>query len=230
MPVEPEISGVDLVLVGSFNPAIFTPDWFESYGLLPGAAESVENAVVAPELARFGYDWLHLQVSPTRFQASTAQAPLVRVPDLVARVFQEQLFHTPILAIGINREVHMRVGTAGEAELVWENLAPLEVWGGEEALATGGTRAGITSLAVARRAPEGRPRDDRINVTVEPSVRLSPYGIYIRVNDHYTVEGDPLDSAKRAADLLVKEFDSSVRHSDEIIDRTMSLATQPEES
>ena len=34
MRIEPEISGVQVVLVGDFNPAIFTPAWFALYRLL----------------------------------------------------------------------------------------------------------------------------------------------------------------------------------------------------
>ena len=35
MRIEPEISDVSVVLLGDFNPAIFTPAWFALHGLLP---------------------------------------------------------------------------------------------------------------------------------------------------------------------------------------------------
>ena len=35
MRIDPEISGVGIVVLGSFNPAIFTPAWFALHGLLP---------------------------------------------------------------------------------------------------------------------------------------------------------------------------------------------------
>ena len=35
MRIEPEISGVSVVLLGDFNPAIFTPAWFALHDLLP---------------------------------------------------------------------------------------------------------------------------------------------------------------------------------------------------
>ena len=35
MRIEPEISGVAVVLLGDFNPAIFTPAWFAMHELLP---------------------------------------------------------------------------------------------------------------------------------------------------------------------------------------------------
>ena len=40
MRIEPEISGVQIVLVGDFNPAIFTPAWFALYRLLPESVAS----------------------------------------------------------------------------------------------------------------------------------------------------------------------------------------------
>ena len=43
MRIEPEISGVGVVLLGDFNPAIFTPAWFALHGLLPeSAADNAE--------------------------------------------------------------------------------------------------------------------------------------------------------------------------------------------
>ena len=39
MRITPEISGVNIILVGKFNPAIFTPAWFTLHGLLPKGAE-----------------------------------------------------------------------------------------------------------------------------------------------------------------------------------------------
>ena len=34
MRIEPETSGVSVVVLGTFNPAIFTPAWFELHGVL----------------------------------------------------------------------------------------------------------------------------------------------------------------------------------------------------
>lgn len=61
MRIQPEIDEVGVVLVGSLNPAIFTPAWFALHGLLPeSAAESAELEVAHPQLTRFSTDWLRL--------------------------------------------------------------------------------------------------------------------------------------------------------------------------
>ena len=46
MRIEPEIDGVSVILVGSFNPAIFTSAWFALHGLLlEPIADSADLAV-----------------------------------------------------------------------------------------------------------------------------------------------------------------------------------------
>ena len=64
MRISPEISGTSIVLVGSFNPAIFTPAWFELHGLLPeGASEIADVDVVHPQATSFTAEWLILNVT-----------------------------------------------------------------------------------------------------------------------------------------------------------------------
>lgn len=52
MWIEPEISGSSIVLLGDFNPAIFSPSWFAKYGIVSqSAADEAETTVIHPELA-----------------------------------------------------------------------------------------------------------------------------------------------------------------------------------
>ena len=113
MRIEPEISGAAVVLLGDFNPAILTPAWFAMHELLPKAAAENANLEVAHRQATvFSTEWLNIQVTTDRFMADTQQAPHVRVRDLVVRAFNEHLHHTPVKALGINRNVHFRVGSS----------------------------------------------------------------------------------------------------------------------
>ena len=52
MRIEPEITGVSLVLLGDFNPPIFTPSWFGWQGLLS------ENMVDDAELEIDAVDFI----------------------------------------------------------------------------------------------------------------------------------------------------------------------------
>ena len=90
MRIDPEIAGVSIVLLGNFNPAIFTPAWFVLQGLLPeGTIDTAEINIVHADVTQFNTDWLSLNVTSDRFQVDTLQAPVVRLRDMAIRVFKE---------------------------------------------------------------------------------------------------------------------------------------------
>ena len=229
MRITPEMDTVSVVVIGHFNPAIFTPAWFALHELLPQrAATSAELNLAHPEITQFQSDWLNLQVTRDRFVAQTTQAPYIRVSDLAVRVFKDHLSHTPLRAFGINREVHFCVLTAAERDRIGRALAPVEPWGtwGQQ-LGTSGEQGGMTSLTMTQVAIEGRPAGDHINVAVEPSKRVGDgvVGVYVRVNDHYAAdETVGSDFSVKLMETLEKDFDSSLGRGENIIDHIMSLA------
>ena len=113
MRIEPEISGVAIVLRGSFNPSIFQPLWFARHELITDdAAASANIHVVHPEVTSFEIDpEFTFNVDRDRLVVSRAIAPLVTASDLLCRIFGDLLPHTPISSIGINRQVHFNVGS-----------------------------------------------------------------------------------------------------------------------
>lgn len=233
MRIEPEISGVNVVLLGDFNPAIFTPAWFALHGLLPESiADSAELHVAHQQVTEFVADWLRLQVAVESFFVETLQAPHIRLRDLVVRIFKEHLYHTPIRAFGINRNIHFRVQDLAERDRIGRTLAPVEPWGtwGQD-LGLDGKQGGMTSLTMTQVNPEGRPNGGQINVTVEPSHRIGEgrTGVYVRVNDHYAIDHTNLGTAERLMELFENSFDTSLERSNGIIDRIMSLAKTKEE-
>ena len=233
MRIAPQISHVGIVVLGAFNPAIFTPAWFVLHDLLPPEIESSADVqVVHQQVASFAADWLTLQATQDRFSVSTTRAPHVRLCDLVQRIFKELLPHTPLKAFGINRDVHFPVQSMAELDRIGRVLAPVQHWGvcGQN-LGFDGPHGGMTSLTMSQLRPEGRQAGDKIQVTVEPSKRMSSgFGVYVGVNDHYTI-GDTAASGTSAqlVKLLADTFETSLSRSEEIIDHIMSLATDPEE-
>ena len=232
MRIEPEIGGADVIVLGAFNPALFTPAWFVLHGLLPErAADGAEVELIHPQVTKFTFDWLHLQVRAEYFSAETSQAPHVRVRDLVVRVFRERLPHPPLKGFGINRYVHFPVRSPAERDRIIRTLAPVEPWGRWGlALGPDGDHGGMTSLTMSQLDPPGRTAGDRINVTMEPSTRIEDprLGVYVCVNDHYSIdETDPTTSA-RSIGILEENFDASLKRSDDIIDHVMSLAEEQE--
>jgi len=229
MRIEPEMSGVSIVLLGSFNPAIFSPAWFAMHEILPqSAAEEAEVQVLHAQLSVFSTEWLQLQVPPNRFRAATQQAPHVRVRDLVVRVFKEHLSHTPVNMFGINREVHFPAPSPAARDRAGRLLAPVEPWGEiAETLQLDGEYGGMTSVTMTQFRPKGRPPGGQISVMVKPSVRIDGgrSSIYVHVNDHY-VAGDVTPNGRaKLFGFLEEDFESSIRRADAIIDHVMSLAT-----
>ena len=227
MRIEPEISGVVIVMVGRFNPAIFTPAWFALHGLLPEkVAESAKLQVAHNQVTSFSADWLTLQATTERFSAETEQSPCVRLRDLVTRVFKEYLPHTPAMQLGINRWVHFKVKSGSERVRIGRILAPVQPWGQwGERIEQGSEPGGLRSLTMTQIAPGERAATDRINVTVEPSTRIAEgrLGIFVSVNDHFEIDATAPGSAERLMKLLDREFDASLKHSEAIIDEIMSL-------
>ena len=64
----PEIDGAAIVILGSFNPAIFHPLWFKKQGLLRDEeAETAELDVTHPDLSAFHFEGFRLEVVKERF-------------------------------------------------------------------------------------------------------------------------------------------------------------------
>ncbi len=228
MRIAPEISGVSLVLIGNFNPSIFTPGWFGWQDLLPkGTVDAAELQIAQPQITAFRAAWLDLQVVPDRFSINSAQPPFVRIQDLAIRVFREQLPHTPLRSMGINRQVHFQVGSLEERDRLGRLLAPTEPWGdwGRQ-LEPDGNHGGMTSLTMSQVNLKDRSPNGRINVTVGPSseVGQGETGVFVGVNDHYAIE-DPSSrtATSEIISTLEKSFDESLRRAEQIIDHVMSL-------
>ena len=229
MRIEPEISGVTVVLLGDFNPAIFTPAWFALHRLLPESVVTNADLKVAHrQMTSFDADWLNLEVEVERFVASTSLAPYVRLQDLIVRVFKDHLFHTPVRAFGINRKIHFQVRSLAARDQVGRTLAPVEPWGpwGHD-LGLNNEHGGMTSLKMSQFNPEGRPSGGQINVTVEPSKRIGEgrFGVYVSVNDHYAIQNAESGTAEQTMRLFDENFETSLGRSEGIIDHVMSLAT-----
>jgi hypothetical protein len=183
---KPDEDAAVVVLVGSFNPAIFQPAWFASKELIrESEAAGVENLVVGNEVAQFRADWLSITVTRQRFQvmaSDPAHHPLLR--DLVLGTFH-LLEHTPITRLGINRAMHFRFPDATSWHAFGDFVMPKPPWNGIL------EKPGLRSLFVESTRKDGLL--GRIFVRVEPSQKL-PESAYIEVTD------DVLPSTDEASD------------------------------
>ena len=232
MRIQPQSEGVSIVLVGNFNPSIFTPAWFGLNNLLSASQVSSADLKLAHrDFTEFSLDWLHVTVTMERFTAETTQAPYIRVHDLVFRTFNELLNHTPLRALGINQIIHFPVKGKNELDRIGRKLAPLEpwgTWGGK--LNTVEEFGGLSSLTMSQMALKERPVDDQLNVKVEPSQRIKQsggYGVFVEVNDHYTAGNvENAAASKTLMNKLNDFFEESLSRSNILIDQLMSLSNE----
>ena len=225
---EPVISGVSVVLVGDFAPAIFTPAWFALNGLLPKkVADSANLQIAHKQMTVFEADWLNIRVEPERFIAETLQSPNIRLCDFVLNVFKKHLDHTPLKAFGINRNIHFCVRFPDEREQIGRTLAPVKPWGDwASKIGFNSRQGGLLSLTMSPPKSDERLSDGRISVKVEPSSKVGDeiLGVFVNVNNHYENDNTNSGETKPLLKLLEDNFESSIELSDGIIDHVMSLA------
>jgi hypothetical protein len=127
--VEPDRQSFAIVVLGDFNPSIFQPMWFSANELLPEEeAREAEISVIHKAIASFSVGKLQIQVDESRLGLTTvesSQGPILR--DLAIGTLSI-LEHTPLKAIGINRDMVFQC----ESEEVWHaighHMAPKSDW------------------------------------------------------------------------------------------------------
>ena len=187
-----QIQGTSIVLRGSFNPAIFHPSWFASNGLIRRQeAEAAKVEIVHPKVAVFSAEWLQVNIAEDRFQVATTQEPFYEaLRDLVSGVL-DLLSHTPLSAMGLNRDFHYGLQSEAAWHGVGHRLAPKQDW--EDVL----EEPGMSSLTMQGKRPDHL--EGYIRVKVEPSAQVK-YGVYVNVNDHYQLKsGDETSAGTREA-------------------------------
>jgi hypothetical protein len=211
-----ELSGVTVVAVGAFNPAIFQPRWLVDNELLAetDAEAAQEQLVITPQLTVFTGGWLSLQVTRDQAVFSTVEeARELDLRDLVKNIF-ELLPYTPLRAIGINADSHFRVASEeawhelGDTVLPKDRWEPLFAAEDQEWLKRPGDKvSGLRSMTVESWRPNRR---DYVRVQVEPSTRITPNGVYVGVNSHYqlTYEDEHGDGLKGAG-VVTEKWDEA---------------------
>jgi hypothetical protein len=224
MMIEPKSSDVAVVLLGSFNPAIINPDWLVLNEVIGKTqAEAREIGLITPQWSEFRVSTYQYQVTPQRFQVILESAPYIELQDAVTKIFQELLPHTPVQQFGVNRSVHLSVGSEENRNTIGRKLAPPEPWGEwskEWKDRPPPNRAGMIHLAVQESFPDD-PHDRRVTATVQPSLLIADNtGIFVTINDNYVLMEK---TGFAAASLLTEMFESSVQRSEWIIDQIMRL-------
>jgi hypothetical protein len=176
----PDRESFAIVALGDFNPAIFQPLWFSLNGLMPEEeTKSAEISIIHKQLASFVMGKIQVQVDDSRLAFTTfesPQLPLLRDLTLGTLTILE---HSPLRAIGLNRDMLFTVDSKEAWHAVGDRLVPKGDW--KQFL----TRPGMRQVAV-----EGKRDDcqaDQLNIRIQPSADRE---FLIAVNQHYRLETD----------------------------------------
>jgi len=209
--------GVNIVIRGQFNPAIFHPAWFQAQKLVRGQeAEAAKVEVIQQNAAIFAMEWLQVQIVSDRFQVGTTQEAFYEpLRDLVLGVL-DILNHTPLTVMGLNRDFHFRLESEKAWHSVGHRLAPKEDWQGILA------DPGLMSLTMQGKRPDRS--SGYVQVKVEPSAQVQ-YGVYIEVNDHYELRSTPETTAppSEALKILAEQWSASMQRGLEIANKIARL-------
>lgn len=172
-----------IVFVGSFNPAIFHPEWLLRHQLI--THDDVKGAkveIIHVDISKFTLEWLAVDVFRHKFTIRTNDpsrfAPL---KDLMISVFKI-LDHTPIKQLGINLTSTYEIDTEENWHKIGDTLVPKAIW--EKSLPK---RVGMTLLTVRSERSDSLEGD--INVRISP-IKEGFYGVDFSVNNHIKLQSD----------------------------------------
>lgn len=217
-----EIEGCGIVLIGLFNPLIFTPSWLALEGLIRKTeAHKAEVKVIHRDITAFSLDWMELEVSRERFKVNTTNSAYFEVlRDLCVGIFT-LLRHTPLKAVGINFDFHLNTDIE-TSNRFFSIISPLEPWNNI-----------FTNPKQEEIIIKGERTDKHSGhwvVRINRSTLVND-GVKILVNDHYELDVDPEKSTSKKisnrkddlpsdlVEILVEGFDQSRKTSENILER-----------
>lgn len=201
--------GMNIVFLGDFNTKIFQPAWFSREGLLnKQEADAANIHIVHQDITSFSLDWLNFEVTPMRLVMATAQEPYFEfIKDLAIGTFK-LLRHTPIRAMGINKDVDFILESEAKWHAFGDLLTPKNLW--QEII----NKPGMSNISMEGIRTDGLK--GYIQVRVGPSKKFKP-GVYINVNDHFEIQNSNLMGCEEIIGILEKNWNNSVERSKQII-------------
>lgn len=199
-----EIEGINLVLLGAFNPAIFHPTWFVQQNISSDSEIDLQKVKsVSVEVTEVQIGSIALSCVPDRFTLDiTNMGYAEKLLDLACNVLS-LLPHIPVRACGINHRVHYRLPSVEYWHTVGHTLAPKTgIWDDLY------DKAGMQQLGITGFKKETAIK---INTVIQPSSRIQP-GIYINANTHCQMDSDDevVGGALRIRDFIKTNWGSAI--------------------
>lgn len=206
-----------VVVVGSFNPAILHPGWFEAQDLLPAAeARQADVEIAHPEVAIFTAEWVRVEATRERILfRTTRESHHEALRDLTVGTLST-LAHTPTSALGVNHDTKLKFDGRERYDAFGWRLAPPDNWKVLE-------RPGMATLIELGQRTDGREGFIRVNIAPLPS---EPFNAMIAINDHFDVSASPMSqSTASVLDILQSDWAVITERAINILDGIKELAT-----
>ena len=209
-----EVREHNIILLGSFNPKIFHPQWMARKEVISdGEASGADLKVSHNEISEFELDYCKFQVLPNRFAVFCKQEPYFKkVRDMVLSIFSV-LKETPIYKMGLNNHYHYRFENSESWHAFGHKNAPKELW--NKIL----DHPGLHQLTIQSRRTDSYKGLVTVSTGISELIPLSNLGVSIKVNDHYDfdIEIDKSEiDAQFALDTISKNWDASQEKSNMI--------------
>jgi hypothetical protein len=227
----PERKGYSIVLIGTFNPLMFQPEWFGKNHVI--ATEEVEYArnqsnslptLITPQLTLFRTSQLSVKIEIDRFQVVADKEPLITIKDFVKKTF-EKLGGLTITAYGYNYSAHYKFGSESEIHAFADKLTPKKYWHALLGNDVEGDdrRGGLSSLQMHKSKENG---EGQISLILQRSAYV-PSGIFLACNDHVILKEDD-SSAYIVMELIENTFEMAFNNMAKIQDELIVETTKNE--
>lgn len=230
-----EVFSCQIVVVGNFNPAIFSPEWLAQHGLIgrddAEEAKSNDSLLVSPTVSRLETDWCSLQVVQNQFVVLTKGPVTPSIRDLVVGIFTV-IDQTPIQALGINFIGDYKMPTTESWHKVGDVLAPKTIW--HKFFPEENNSVGLTELTIQvdkHNRAKIEPTNERTRLSVSYSTKIMN-GICFSINNHFDVADKKISPKDSSADLAVtlisKNWDQMMVQSKELFANVLAEIAKEE--
>ncbi|MDP1734608.1 MAG: hypothetical protein Q8L44_09630 [Sulfuritalea sp.] len=228
MLYQPEILSANIVVLGAFNPAIFSPDWLEQNQLIgPDDAKvirSSENFVVTRQITQLQSESFRLLVEENKCQVNCIGVAGPHIRDLTMGVL-ELLPHTPLRALGLNFDIQYRFLNSDAYHKIGDVLVPKSIW--QKVVDDPDRAIGLEQLRIlvqdGKRGEELKSSDSK---TISVQRGGSDLTIRISYNDHHEFASLPegTEAAEVAIGVLKEQWHEQLQAASQTFNRVIELA------
>jgi len=231
LSIKPERKQYSIVLIGTFNPLLFQPEWFGKNEVISmddlEFARNKDNilpTIITPQLTLFRTSQLSIRIDENRFQVVAEKEPLITIKDFVKKTF-EKLGGLKIIAYGFNYNAHYQFNSISEIHAFADKLTPKQYWSSFLGKDVSGDdrKSGLSSLQMFKAKENG---EGQILIALQRSAPVKN-GIYLNCNDHTNINEDD-SAAEIVMEKIEDSFEESFRYMAKIQEDLIMEATKDE--